>query len=60
MPSMPIESPCIKVCRILEATRLCTGCLRTLEEIANWARYSAAERTRIMRELPRRQRPREP
>ncbi|WP_103173389.1 DUF1289 domain-containing protein [Paracoccus sp. SY] len=29
-----IESPCIKVCVIDPATRLCTGCWRSLDEIA--------------------------
>ncbi len=48
---MPIETPCIQICQIDDVTRLCRGCLRSLDEIANWARYSAAERARIMREL---------
>ncbi len=52
---MSIESPCIQVCQIDNETRLCRGCLRSLDEIARWARYSAAERARIMRELPSRQ-----
>jgi predicted Fe-S protein YdhL (DUF1289 family) len=54
VPSKPIESPCIKICRIDDATQLCTGCLRSLTEIANWGRYAPAERARIMRELPAR------
>jgi predicted Fe-S protein YdhL (DUF1289 family) len=44
----------VKVCRIDEASGLCTGCLRSLQEIANWARYAPADRARIVRELPRR------
>ncbi len=51
---MRIESPCIQICQIDDASRLCRGCLRSLDEIARWARYSAAERARIMRELPSR------
>jgi predicted Fe-S protein YdhL (DUF1289 family) len=31
-----VPSPCIGVCRIDEATGLCAGCLRTLDEIAAW------------------------
>ena len=34
-PSVP--SPCINVCRMDEASGLCVGCLRTLDEIAQWA-----------------------
>jgi hypothetical protein len=36
------------------ATGLCTGCLRTLDEIARWGSMSDAERARIMAELPSR------
>ena len=30
-------SPCINVCRMDPRTQLCTGCLRTLDEIARWS-----------------------
>lgn len=33
----PAPSPCVSVCRIDEARGWCTGCLRTLDEIAGWA-----------------------
>lgn len=49
-----IETPCINICVIDPATRLCKGCARTLEEIARWASYDSATRTRIMAELPTR------
>ncbi len=52
-----METPCVKICVIDKATKQCTGCFRTLEEIARWSSYSAAERRRIMTELPGRQRP---
>lgn len=48
---MNIASPCIGVCRV-EGGR-CTGCGRTLTEIAQWTRYSEAERAAIMRRLAR-------
>lgn len=44
-------SPCIDVCRIDPDTGLCTGCLRTLEEIANWGRYSDHEKRAVNRTL---------
>lgn len=47
-------SPCIKVCVIDPETRLCTGCLRTLDEIAAWATLPPETRRRIMAELPAR------
>lgn len=52
--TLPIESPCIKLCRIDTATRLCAGCLRSLEEIAGWGRMSPEERRAVMAVLPSR------
>lgn len=49
-----IESPCIKVCKIEEATGLCLGCGRSLAEIARWGSMSSAERRAVMNELPQR------
>lgn len=47
-----IDSPCVKVCVIHPAARLCVGCHRSLDEIANWSAMSAEGRTAIMAELP--------
>ena len=49
-----ITSPCIKVCVLDEAGRLCAGCGRTLDEIAGWMQRSEAERLGIMAALPER------
>ncbi len=49
-----ISTPCIKVCLIDPASRLCEGCGRTLTEIAQWGRLSEAERQAIMAVLPER------
>ena len=49
-----IESPCIKVCDIHPETRLCTGCLRSIDEITSWSRMTPAERRGIMAALPSR------
>ncbi len=43
-----IETPCVKVCEIDQATRLCTGCGRSLAEIATWSTMSRGDRRRIM------------
>lgn len=47
-----IESPCVKICVIHPQARLCTGCLRSLDEIATWSRMDADQRRAIMAELP--------
>ncbi|MDO7842520.1 DUF1289 domain-containing protein [Sphingomonas immobilis] len=52
----PIASPCINICRIDRATRLCEGCLRTLDEIARWGSGTPEWRAEVMAALPARQR----
>lgn len=47
-----IESPCIKICVIHPETRLCTGCLRTIDEIGEWSRMTPTARQVVMAELP--------
>lgn len=47
-----IESPCVKVCVVHPESRLCTGCLRSIDEIGAWSRMSREERRAIMAELP--------
>lgn len=49
-----VESPCVKICIIHPEARLCTGCLRTLDEIAGWSRMGAAERRAVIDALPAR------
>jgi len=46
-----IDSPCIKICVIHPATRLCTGCLRTIDEISAWSRMTPEARRLIMADL---------
>ena len=48
------SSPCIQVCRIDEATKLCRGCGRSLREIGGWSVLPEDERLRIMAALPAR------
>jgi len=48
MPPGKADSPCIGICRLDAAGQSCTGCLRTLDEVANWSRYSDAERAQVL------------
>jgi len=43
-----IPSPCINVCRMDPLSQLCSGCFRSLEEIAGWAAAGNAERVAIL------------
>jgi len=49
-----IESPCINICVIHPETRLCTGCARSIDEIAGWGRMTPAARRAVMDALPHR------
>lgn len=51
--SNPIITPCIKEC-VLNSAGYCTGCFRTMKEIADWSEMSDEERLRTMEELPKR------
>jgi uncharacterized protein len=45
-------SPCMNIC-VLDASRTCVGCLRTLDEIARWGRMSATEQWQVISRLER-------
>ena len=47
-----IESPCVNICVVHPAERICTGCFRSIDEIARWSTMSPDERRAIMAELP--------
>jgi predicted Fe-S protein YdhL (DUF1289 family) len=47
-----VESPCVKVCVIHPAARICVGCHRSIEEIGRWGGMSSEERRQVMAELP--------
>lgn len=49
-PGYP-RSPCIQVCSLDDDER-CIGCRRTLQEIVDWARMSAAEQRAVIDQLP--------
>lgn len=47
-----VESPCVKICVVHPEARICTGCLRSIDEISRWSRMSPEERRAVMAELP--------
>lgn len=50
MSQVAPTSPCLNIC-VLDASRTCVGCLRTLDEIARWGRMSAAEQWQVIARL---------
>lgn len=51
MTAVPL-SPCIGICVIDPQRQLCTGCHRTLSEIAAWGNMTNDQRRAIMGSLP--------
>ena len=49
-------SPCLGICLMDPATRMCRGCLRTIDEIRAWYEASAAEKRAILARLDARRR----
>lgn len=47
-----VDSPCVKICVVHRESGLCTGCLRTMDEIATWSTLAEHERQSIMKALP--------
>lgn len=47
-----IESPCIRICVIHPAEKICIGCYRTGDEIARWSHMAPEDRRAIMSALP--------
>jgi len=47
-----VPSPCISVCAMDAGSGLCTGCFRTLAEIAEWSVLDDDERRAVWAALP--------
>jgi uncharacterized protein len=50
--AVAVASPCIKVCRMDEASGWCVGCLRTLDEIAFWSQLDDDDKCAVIALLP--------
>lgn len=49
-----VASPCVKLCVVHPESRLCIGCLRSIDEIAAWSRMTPETRAEVMADLPSR------
>ncbi|MGX1098425.1 DUF1289 domain-containing protein [Amorphus sp. MBR-141] len=49
-----MTSPCVKTCRMDNASGYCVGCGRTIDEIAAWGSLPEARRREIMSRLTNR------
>ncbi len=53
-PQQRPPSPCISICELDQELRMCRGCGRTLDEIANWLKLDQAAREAVWEALPAR------
>ena len=51
---MPLVSPCVGICRMSDDGAYCTGCLRSIEEIAAWSGASDAFKREVWQALAER------
>lgn len=58
--SANIPSPCINICRMDPDSGLCSGCFRSLEEIAAWGRADDGRKIAILAAVERRRRDYDP
>ncbi len=49
-----VTSPCINICQ-LDEYKVCTGCFRTINEIAHWTKYTDSEKILVINKLKERQ-----
>jgi uncharacterized protein len=49
-------SPCVSICRLDDATGLCVGCLRNIDEIRDWMIMPPAERQEVLQRIDERRR----
>lgn len=49
---LPVPSPCRKQCQLHPIDKICLGCFRRIEEIADWARLDTPARREVVAALP--------
>ncbi|HEV2337165.1 MAG TPA: DUF1289 domain-containing protein [Stellaceae bacterium] len=50
-PEPTPESPCLGICLMDPNTRMCRGCLRTIDEIRDWYTATPAEQRAMLDQL---------
>lgn len=46
-PAHRVPSPCVSVCRMDPDNGLCSGCLRTIDEIIAWGRMEESDKRAV-------------
>lgn len=54
MSDAEVASPCVNICQLDPANGYCIGCLRTMDEIANWLELDNEQKRAIVAQLEER------
>ena len=49
-----VASPCVNICQINPETGYCIGCMRTIDEIADWLEMTNEEKRQVLNQLEER------
>jgi len=49
-----VPSPCVNVCQMHPENNYCVGCLRTIDEIANWLDMRNKEKVEVLAKIEQR------
>lgn len=55
MSEQEIQSPCVGVCSMDEATGFCQGCFRTIEEIRQWWDLDQSAKAEVIKQASARE-----
>ncbi len=54
LPPRHVPSPCVKICVLDPDTRMCRGCFRSIDEVAEWVEYSPEEKLAVLERIAQR------
>ncbi|UCH50264.1 MAG: DUF1289 domain-containing protein [Betaproteobacteria bacterium] len=49
-----VASPCVNICQLNPETGYCIGCMRTIDEIADWLEMTNEEKRQVLNQLEER------
>ena len=49
-----VVSPCVNICQLNPESGYCVGCMRTIDEIADWLEMTDEEKRQVLNQLEER------
>ena len=54
LPPRHVPAPCVKISVLDPDTRMCRGCFRSIDEVAEWVEYSPEEKLAVLERIAQR------